>query len=1345
MGDSSPTHGSVSLATEFLTPRSKVAKMLADIDDAPTPSPSQGLTSKALDLDTAVKPTPVSNTGQSLEGGLPAQNSNDEDGSLASSNEDDSDDAVRRPQGRAARRMLDAEQSSARSSPAKKAAISPPLRQTQEDSDDDLYSTTPMKPREPANEAPNSPIGSEKGNSLFVSPAKSSHAGSEDELPSNPFGGKDKLAELVAQKRAERLAKEADDEERKKRVASLQVSSDLPEEAFEGPQDAVDLNIERIMSDASRPARKASKRALLEMERETQRLARQQALAHQMKVKKKFTTSDLIAKFNFRQPGMAPTISNDQQHGGDTTASSAPNSDGVEPKDPVSTPPSSPLTPLDRQRELVDYGALSKLVPVRQDSIASLADGGEDEGLLGTAEVMRSSQMRKKEQAALREEVQPEKKGLKLARLGKKAVIAQDDSDDELEIVDRLPPHLRAFAKAATTSRTGRPADSKAIHNLKHLSHLHANDSAPHKPGSRPSLNTRTLESQLRRRAKEQARRQELERIEELRAKGIEVQTMEEREKEAEAFESLLEKARQEAVDLRKAEKAALKEAGGEEGAAAVSSDEDEDYEASGSDEEGEEEEEREWNGLVDEVAEETDEEEEVDGSDDELETDEPAEQLMGTEAGDEFPGEFDVEDRVVREPTGAARKSRKSRIVKDEDDEDLDQDEQEDCGVAENGAEDSEDPFAAFNFDNGNNESLLLSPTQAFNATMRTPTQATQEDSLDILRRIAPPSTSFLPPTFSGYESQRQEETQLSFVAGSQVPESQRISLNWETQPPETPVPAGLSRDVSALSETPGWEPTQDTGLHSPWTVQPKLRREGTLDSLDDHETQSTVQLRVSESPAPSQNVPRRGRLVRRQAAVADDSDDDDSAPMASVTPERRDAFREMARRRKEALTAAERADAEKEMRHMMDEQAEESEDEYAGLGGDDFVAPENEQDKAMIDSSHVDVDERALAAHFAERQRQRDEAETSKLYTDLTTGVLRKKMGASAFDLDEDEDELAVRRRQMRQREEARKRKALLKDENIATLAEGKQSKGKDAFLKAIADDDGDDEMVHFSDDAEESTPAAQDESQPSQRPPDTGPLKETSGNKRPFAEDGDGFEERPPAKQRRTQMSTFRRPTSMLEVQESVSFLLEEPHAGGTFGPTAVELSSDSEGEYNSDRVSEFEDDGEADFAAEEARQNDGGFAPNPASMDAKIMPPPRLPAPQRRTAHKPAIVDRLSLKRGSSSSDSALGRTAWASGPATGGFKVPSLLRRATTSSNSSGANERGVTTPNITREGSGVKMGGSKKSSLAYQARAEERRAIVEVSAKRREENTRRIAMMRRNSSALSRGLTGRFE
>ena len=1337
----------------FLSPRSKVAKMLEDIDNASTPSPPC-LPAKPLNED-AIAQSAADTLQQSVGSDrLISKASAENMPSHPATDTDDSDGDIRRPQGRAARRMLGMHKSSINSSPE--------IRSNgRSDDEDDLYSSTPMKRRERGEDDKASPALDEVSNGLFISPYKSVHhnddevEGDQDEdLPANPLGSKEKLAELVAQKRAERLAREAEDAERR-----AQTSSDLPDDAFENDHDVpADPDVERIMSDASRPARKASKKALLEMERETQRLARQQALAHQMKVKKKFTTEDLFAKFNFRQPAAAKDVSITQPIDEDTTASSAPGSDGAEERaKPLhSTPPSSPPTPLDRQKALVEHGALSKLFPVRQDSIASLADVNEDEDLPDLEEVLRRSQAQKTAQPSITQSA-VDKKGLKLARLGKHAARnASDDSDDELEIVDQLPRHLQAFNRAMASVRPNRPADSKAIHNLKHLSHLHSSENKMVKKGPRPSLNPTTLENQLRKRAKEQARQQQLERIDELRAKGIEVQTSEQREQEAEAFENLLDKARQEAANLRKAEKAARKEAG-EEGAMQDSEDEDEDFELSGSEDEdgnyGDNEPDREENELVDEAAEETEDDEaeeegDVEGDQDESDADEAVEQANRDELADlALRNGLNQSEELNDDLNTEGRKPRKSRVIIDDEDEEEAQ--QEDETDEPDQVKDNADPFAAFNFGEANNIALL-SPTQAFNATMQTPTQATQEDSFDILRRIAPMSASSMPRALPDFDSQNNDSASPGFVEGSQVSESQRVDLNWETQPPETPVPAALNRGPSALSETPGWEPTQDPGFPSPWSVRPKASRENEVDSLAEHDTQSTVQLRVSESPAPSHNVPKRGRLQYRRVPLMDDSDDGSLPPVSSVKPNKRDAFREMARRRKEALTAAERTEADKEMRQMMDEQAEESEDEYAGLGGDDVVAPETEQDREMIDSSHIDVDERALAAHFAQRQRQKDEEETSRLYRDLTTGVLRRKMGANAFDLDEDEDELAARRRQMRQREEARKRKALLKDENVATLAEGKQSRGKDAFLKAIADDDGDDELVKLSDEEEEeSAPAIQHgglQSQSQQKP--TAPLRETSGNKRRLIEGEADSHDRPPAKQRRTEASAFKRPTSLLEVQESVSFLLEEPHMGAAFAPSALDFSSDSEKEgqdsdKEDDQLSEGDEEND-EVATEESRQNHGGYAPNPMSMEAKSMPPPRLPATQRRTAHKPEVIDRLSLKRGSSSSNSALGRTAWAAGPTTGGFKVPSLLRRATTNT-ASIANDRGVSTTTLSRENSGVKMGGSKKSSLAYQARAEERRAIVEASAKRREQNTAKIAQLRRNSSMLSRGLTGRFE
>ncbi|KAK0278406.1 hypothetical protein LTR35_009145 [Friedmanniomyces endolithicus] len=1371
----------------MLTPRSKVAKMLADIDNAPTPSPPQRATTAQAEIRKLTDPDlrTVQAPNAAVKPLGPAREDSESD------DEVDLDVPLRRPHGRAARRMLELRKGSppTRNFPTKQLESSPPLQQHLDPDDEDLYSVTPLRRRITPDPDPGSPSESAKSGALFVSPAKSTGTRDDDdddedeELPRNPFGSKEKLAALVSAKRHERLRREEqilqarrslqENSRKRRRSASAHASSDLPEGMVDVSGLEVNPEIERIMSDAARPTRKASKKALLEMERETQRLARQQALAHQMKVKKKFTTSDLFARFNFQQPGGEGAV--DTTTAGKDAASSSSTSDIADmgAREPISTPPSSPPTagptPLQKQEALVEQGALTQVL-----------EDGSDEELPDIVDVLRSSRMAGQptanEPRSSPTRNEQDRRGLKLARLGKAALVRrpEDSSDDDLEIMAPLPRHLQVFDRIKPHDKNS-PAESRALHALKHLAQMGGYDAvASRKAGrgpSRPSIGPKALEAQLRRKAKDQARVQQQERIADLRARGVVIQSAEEREREAEVFENLLERARQDAQKIRKAEKAALTKEEGAGGNGSEASDDEEDEEYVGSESEDEERQEvgegvedgDEHDGLVDETEEEQ-EEADLDGDDvAEIEGESDIANDEGQEAASLQPGINAVT------PAPANRKARQSRVIRDEDDSDANDDEAQMAGSASHAhILDEEDPFAAFNFQaNGGSNDALLSPTQAFQATMQTPTQATQEDSFDILRKIAPPSITSLPPTvMQGYVETQQtlrEDNETSVVPGSQVPESQRIELAWEMQPPETPTAGTLQRGASGLSETPGWEPTQDAGLPSPWTLG--VGRKGAQGIVpDEHETQSTVRLRVSESPAPSAvPVQRRGRLVRRQGAVLNDSSDDEEVEVPEKLA-KKNAFREMARRRQTALTKSERADAAKEMKQMLEEQAEESEDDYAGLGGDDFVAPETDADREMIDSSHVEVDERQIARIFAEGQRRREEEEMSKLYKDLTSGALRRKQANASWGIEEDDGEMEMRRRQMKQLEEARKRKLLLQDDNIAGLAQGRQSKGKDAFLKAIADDDDDagDELYEQADGEEEGPivgpEETQTESQPSQQQPvEYRPLQEVSGNKRRLADIEGSMAERPPAKQRRTQASVFKKPGSLLEVQESLSFLLEEPDAI-PMGPS-VDLDSDSENEeqHSDHPVSEDEDDDLEQL--ERQRQNDGGFAPNPTDFDARAMPPPRLPASQRRTAApatlKPGVVDRLSLKRGSSTSDNAAGRTAWAT-PATGmGFKAPSLLRRATTANTSSAgmANDRGVTvgSASLSREnsgsGSGVRMGGSKKSSLAYQARAEERKTIVEASARRREENIRRVAELRRSSTSalLGRGLGGRFE
>lgn len=387
-----------------------------------------------------------------------------------SSSDGGSDDDVRRPRGRAARRMLGDLEATSNSHDG--SSIPTQMAQLSE-SNSDIHQKLNQSPKQISSPASpiSTPLSGRRVQSLFVSPSRSNEDSSDGEdLPANPYTSEQRFADLVARKRAEREAREA-------REAATEVqeyrSSDVTLESLDGAEapdelGALDPEIERIMSDAAKPTRKASKKAMLDMERETQRLARQQALAHQMKVKKKFSTLDLLAKFKYDTNG-------EPQHLGgvgeleeeDRSASSAPNSDSSEPvtaSDPPETPPSSPPTPLDRQKALVEQGALSKLVTVRQDSLASIVHDNDEE-LPDVADLVRSSGTATVELATV---VSPSRGAL--GRQHKAAQIAEE-SDDDLDIIFSRPSRYRVFdnIKGTTGRNTHEP---KAIHALKHLAHI---------------------------------------------------------------------------------------------------------------------------------------------------------------------------------------------------------------------------------------------------------------------------------------------------------------------------------------------------------------------------------------------------------------------------------------------------------------------------------------------------------------------------------------------------------------------------------------------------------------------------------------------------------------------------------------------------------------------------------------------------------------------------------------------------------------------------------------------------------------------------------------------------------
>lgn len=327
----------------------------------------------------------------------------------------------------------------------------------------------------------------------------------------------------------------------------------------------------------------------------------------------------------------------------------------------------------------------------------------------------------------------------------------------------------------------------------------------------------------------------------------------------------------------------------------------------------------------------------------------------------------------------------------------------------------------------------------------------------------------------------------------------------------------------------------------------------------------------------------------------------------------------------------------------------------------------------------------------------------------------MLRRKRGAD-YDLSDSDDGGEARRR-MKRKEFAQMRKALLEDERIGKIAENPK---KMAFLRAIEDRGEEDEMDFLEDIAEPEEPT-ESQSQSPGEPSQDGIHQVNNGQtevvmgppKRKLSDDAEPSNRLPPHL-RRTKPA--KRPSSLSEIRQSLSSLIEDPNA---ILESQDLLGSDSE----------LDDASDTDRPESKEKENRDPFAS------------------RRKTSI--AAVDRISLKRASSNTTSISARLAFAAPSSAPGFKVPALLRRTTTStsitSSSSASSVSGTerTAGGFGDDGKFTKKAG-KNSGVHYFARENERRMKVEESEKRRKEKRFKGAEGRRKVVGGLFGM-GRFE
>ncbi|OJJ48714.1 hypothetical protein ASPZODRAFT_14840 [Penicilliopsis zonata CBS 506.65] len=1064
---------------------------------------------------------------------------------------------------------------------------------------------------------------------------------------------------LVAQKRKEREEKERIEAEKK--AARVQKMKQFSSDMLSGGESAEEDNGDdsgRRLTQQSRPARKASKKAIEEMNRETQRMSRNMQLAHQARTKKKITKESFFARFNFMQPdGAQPAESASASSTTTTTTGESRNSSDAEANKGTKTPRTSPAPEVlnDKAAPAVTNNPVDnedREIPSLDDLLAGKYQLPEDQPV-----AVERVEVQSEEPHEPHKETKLEHKTLTgppvRVRLSRQTVAEhqKEDSDSDLEVITS-PAKCRRIA-AFENLPVRKNQESGSMRKLKALAHL----TSPTRRSA--SMTTAELSANLLYQARAQAARERQERIQELRAKGIIIETAEERAAIEDDVEDLMEKARKEAEEIARRENKKKKTKSGE-GDEDEDDEEDMDFELSGSDEEMGDGDDGEGSTNGDPLV-----EEEAD-EDDESDDDDKSEPVFSD----------DEHEEPLEMPT--ARRKRPTRVISDDEDDEDDKggDPQEPRTPAKSmppSATPVERPhFPGFPA-SGN---LTMSLTQAFAGTLGGSQLSGQEDA------------SAIPPSIPDPVQERQasplpdqEEDSSQFIVKDSQEQQRQTPDLYAGYPRVTESPAQHS--VSQFSQVP--DPTQDEGfVYSPF--DPSKRFIGTPPPG----TVDTVLLTQSQSPIVNRY---RGKLHRGRAGQTETPAGDEDGDGGLETKASAFDVMKKATKKKPAVVFDKTKSKAKD---IVEEAAEESEDEYAGLGGasDDSDGEEDIYDREMInDNSGEVVDEKELAALNAVHQRDADEKQVAKLLKDITTGALRRRRGGDDdFDLDDSDDEQAARRRR-KQREFAKMRKALMADEKVGELAENPK---KAAFFRAIEDrNDDDDFNLEFLETGDEAS--SQDVSERNESGEPGAPNK-----KRPL-ESSDEVANRPPPHLRRTAASAMsKRPATLAEIRETLSFLTEQQ-------------------EYDS-----FREDASIDEAAEEERQEESEESETAAvtHSNGDGFAIPRHP---RRT--RGPVVDRLALLRQASSNSASStlngpgnGRLAFHSGSdAAGpiGFRPPALLRRASSSRSTSSSTSSSTTSNGSTTTTSSSRVTKPAKGSVNYYTAAREKERERQIRAKQR--------------------------
>ncbi|KAG6106003.1 hypothetical protein E4U31_001086 [Claviceps sp. LM219 group G6] len=1137
----------------------------------------------------------------------------------------------------------------------------------------------------------------------------------------------DRFQLLVERKRQERLAREAAEEARKAERWAQQEKLNSEMELIASDDGEIGITDDeggRRLTQQARPTRKASKKAIEEMNRETQRMTRNMQLAPEIKTKTKISKSSLFQRFNYKPTGYTEPEPELQTHS--SSRPTTPHSD-IEMND-AGTPPSSPPVLNENAKTATTNSTASNALA--RDSFHGLRENRDRVGQQQSSSPGQKQMQKQTRRVRIKLPIVP--------------INSMMDSDDELQITTTTKNKLDALFDSIPSKRNSEP---NSIHALRALAMVTSPAKDRSRKADQSKMTPGELQAYLHFKARQQAKMERERRLEILRGQGIVVQTVEEREQQEQEVEDLVAKARLEAHKIKETEQDEARRQGkakGEVDPLAWDDSEDEEYRDVAEEDAAE----VEISGSeIDEMDEDAEEEQEQDenAAGHALFDDEAESAVSEHEAQEEE--DDDDDERVVARPAARQRRARKTTTVLSDDEDSV--------GVTPK-------PFKLSSRMTPAGVRALSPSPDAPNSVLRSAKKtfipglpvkgpaglgltqifAGTMDNSQTSNFAGTVPTQSMMPDFSQFPdsnfSATADEPMEDMVANSQrlhdsLAPTQVVQFNLSQS--QMHGLGSLITDEMQTQLSEGMDYSQDMGLqqHTPLRerfIEPPLSTAETLPA-EHPDGQQYYTATVQDSP-----LVRKGRLRRKMdMSLAAEAGGDADAPTAQA-----DAFEALrggaaaANKESRKSLAADDFDRKKsKAKGLVEEQAEESEDEYAGIGGVDGEDSDDESNGSVEDmindAAGNDVDERKLAAFYADQERAQDEKQVEKLFKDLSKGMLRRKRGAD-FDLSDSDSDGEARKR-MKRRQFAKMQKALFSDERVKKIAE---NPGNQAFLRSIEDHGSDVDDVDILDGSDSPSQTNVD----TQQAQDDDKENQTQGASSAVIPDSQahasrglsmGLSENHSLRAHPRRSKNGKKPSHIGQVRETLSSLLDERY--GSVIP-ATETTSDTEDE------DEDEDDN-----ADPSSSNKENQAPRP------IPPPPPF---HRLPTAPPTIVNRIGAMRRSNSSSSkttssfsssSSTRMAFATPSALSScpsFKVPPLLRRATTNSsfanasNSASASGAGaeIGTAGGFGEAAKIKKGAGKKSGIGGFARENASRSnvLVRESERRREERKVRGAERR---------------